>query len=79
MPEDVQVILFSLLWLGILDGKKQDLFSFQYDLNEQKQDKDVAQFLRETLEAETFEKLLHNVESQKERVLRLWKSRKREG
>jgi len=75
IPEDIQVIVFCLIWLGFVGGIKQQLISLEYDLNEQKQNKDVVQVFAEILEAQSFGELLHNVTSNKDKILNLWKSK----
>jgi len=72
IPKEVQLILFSLLWIRLIEPDKEALQDIRRFLLEGLKHPDTQQLFTEILEADTFNQLLQNVSRNKERVFALW-------
>lgn len=74
VPEEIQLILFCLLWLRFIDPDRGTLRKIRDDLIRQWEEKDVRQLFDEIIkDAVSFNELLRNVSLHKDQILSLWK------
>lgn len=73
IPETVQIILFSLLWIKIIDPDKETLEHIRDTLIKAYQEKDTKQLLDEIIHVDTLNDLLRNVSLYKDKLTALWK------
>jgi F-type H+-transporting ATPase subunit alpha len=74
IPSEVQLILFSLLWIQLIDPDKTMLKAIQQTLlTEYTNNQEVQQLCNEIVQVNTFNELLRNVSLQKERIFAIWK------
>lgn len=73
IPQEIQLILFSLLWIRLIDPDKKALEEIRKTLLEKYANLEVRQLFNEIIEVNTFNELLRNVSLQKERIISLWK------
>ncbi|HSW88846.1 MAG TPA: hypothetical protein VLG12_06815 [Candidatus Saccharimonadales bacterium] len=75
IPKEVQLILFSLLWIRLIDPDKTALEEIRTALIKEFTEKEeVKQLFDEIMQAKNFNELLRNVSLQKERILAIWKT-----
>lgn len=76
VPKEVQLILFSLLWVRLIDPDKATLEQLRLILIKAfTENKDVKQLFDEIMQAKNFNELLRNVSLQKERIFAIWKTK----
>lgn len=75
VPLDVQLILFCLIWLSVIDTNQDSLDSIRSNLIAAEQTKEGKLLFAEILTAESFNDLLHNISLQRDNLAELWKKR----
>ncbi len=75
IPENVQMIILSLLWLNLIPGSIQSLISLRDDLIASLAIKDNEALFTEILDADSFAHIVKNVASHKDKIFSLWKNR----
>lgn len=74
IPQEIQLVLFSLLWIKLIDPDKKNLENIrQILLTEYTNNQESKQLINEILQVNTFNELLRNISLQKERLFSLWK------
>ncbi len=73
VPEEVQLILFSLIWIKLLDGTKEEIYKIKVQLIDAFLLEENKPLFHELLNAESFNELLQNVSVNKDRIFALWK------
>ncbi|TMI87029.1 MAG: hypothetical protein E6H08_19915 [Bacteroidetes bacterium] len=73
VPEKVQLILFCLIWLKLLEGTKIEIENIKIRLISALQKKETQALFDEVLQANSFNDLLRNVSVNKEKIFAVWK------
>lgn len=73
VPSEVQLILFSLLWIRIIEPSKSEVEAIRTQLIQVYQQTETKQFFNELMQVNTFNELLRNVSLNKDRIIGLWK------
>lgn len=77
IPEDVQLILFGLIWLNLIDEQKDsDLEQVRTALLEQYKNENVRRLFAQLLKATTLYQLLTNISKSEQELIGLWKTKK---
>lgn len=72
VPEEVQLVLFSLLWLRLIDPTKTQLHDIRMILVKSYEQDEVKKLFHVLVQANTFNELLRNVSVNKEPIFKLW-------
>lgn len=74
VPKEVQLILFSLLWIRLIDPDKTTLEEIRNAMIKEYTEKtEVRQLFNEVMQAKSFNELLRNVSLHKDSIFALWK------
>lgn len=74
VPKEVQLILFSLLWIRLIDPDKTTLENIRNAMiKEYTEKQEVRQLFTEVMQAKSFNELLRNVSLHKDSIFALWK------
>lgn len=74
IPEEVQLVLFALVWLDFPEIKIEQLEEIRVQLTNAYQKSEHKALLQDMLKTDTFNGLLRNVAKHKERIMSLWQS-----
>lgn len=74
IPQDVQVILFGLLWLNYIDLTKENLIGIRLQLVKKLADPQYKTLVNDLLTCNTLNDLLGKITKHKEPLLALWKN-----
>lgn len=72
MPEDIQLLLFTLIWLNDPNVQPDTIESVRSGLIKAYEAQETKKFLHELLEADSLNDLLGKVQKDKERIYALW-------
>jgi len=72
VPEEVQLILFSLLWLRLIEVNKQQMNEIKKKMIQSLENKDNKLLFDEIFQANNFNELLKNVSLNKDKIIALW-------
>ena len=75
IPEEVQTVIFSMIWLRLIDETKEDsMQEFRENLTRAfDKDQNVKQFLSQLIQAENFNQLLGNIAKNKDKIVEMCK------
>lgn len=75
VPEEIQLIIFCLIWIKLLDTTKQEIEGIKLKLIEALKQKENKLLFDEILHAGSFNELLKNVSLNKDKIFSLWKKK----
>lgn len=75
VPQDVQLVLFCLLWLQFLDPTQDSIANYRSRLTEAYKDPKIQELFAKLLEAGSFNEFLGNVSKHKDALVALCKKR----